>query len=280
MNVEQGQVAVVTGAAGGIGLALAQHAAKLGVRLVLADIDEAALAAVSAELAAHTDVTTVVGDVSQEAHVQALADTAMATYGQVNLLFNNAGVGHNGLVWETRTSDWEWVMGVNLWGVIHGCRIFSQLMLDQGLPSHIVNTASMAGITTGGALSIYNVTKQGVVALSETLYHDLRMAQATHVGVSVLCPGWVKTDIWRSERNRPEEERSPLDKSDAANAVAQAVGYLVMTGISAESVAETTFNAIENDEFYILTHRDWTPSIERRFQAMLENKPPHNPLKG
>src|SRR5690606_6133975 len=203
-----GKVAVVTGAASGFGRAFAQRGAALGMKLVLADVQQEALAQVAAELTQQgIDVLSVPCDVSQAEQVQALADAAMARFGAVHLLFNNAGVGTGGLLWESSAADWEWVLGVNLFGVIHGVRIFTPLMLasakhDSGYRGHIVNTASVAGLQNAPTMGVYNVSKHAVVSLTETLFQDLRIIDAP-IGVSLLCPYFVPTGIHQSARNRP-----------------------------------------------------------------------------
>ena len=197
-----GKVAVVTGGASGIGLGLARRFGAEGMRVVIGDIEEGPLAAAVAELSdAGVEVEGVVTDVSDAAQVQALADAAVARFGGVHVVCLNAGVGSGGLSWETTTDTWEWVLGVNLWGVINGIRSFVPLLMQQDA-GHIVNTASVAGLVAGPFMGPYNASKHAVVALSETLLHELAMS-AGHVHVSVLCPGWVNTRIGESGRNRP-----------------------------------------------------------------------------
>ena len=195
MESFQGKVAVITGAASGIGRALAQRCVQEGMKVVLADIEEGA---------------TVLGvrtDVAQAAEVAALAQRTLESFGAVHLLFNNAGVAAGGPLWEMSLQDWEWVLGVNLWGVVHGIRTFVPLLLQQGSEAHIVNTASIAGLVSTPGLGVYNVTKHSVVTLSETLYQELQQTGAP-VHVSVLCPGWVNTRIHQAERNRPPALRN------------------------------------------------------------------------
>src|SRR5438132_4651738 len=195
MKEFQGKVAVVTGAASGIGRGLAERCAQEGMKVVLADIEEQALMRACQELkAAGAQVLAVQTDVSKILDMEALAQKTIATYGAVHLLFNNAGVGAGTIIWESTLADWEWTLGVNLWGVIHGIRTFVPLMLEQDTEGHIVNTASVAGLTSGPDLGIYKVTKQGVVTLCETLYHELAHRGAK-VKVSVLCPVFDKTQI-------------------------------------------------------------------------------------
>ena len=208
-----GKVAVVTGGASGIGRALAERFVAEGMRLVLADIEEKALAGAAEELgAAGATVVPVVTDVSKEASVMALADRAYAELGAVHVLCNNAGVATGGLSWELTEADWQWTLGVNLWGVIHGVRAFVPRMIAGGDDGHVVNTASMAGLLSAPFMGPYNASKFAVVTISEVLHHELAMTGAK-VKVSVLCPGFVATQIGESDRNRPDELRdaSQLD---------------------------------------------------------------------
>ncbi len=199
----QGKVAVVTGGASGIGRAVAEAAATAGMQVVLADIEEAALKeADTAMTASGAEVLSVVTDVSVGSSVDELRDKALARFGAVHLVHNNAGVAVGGPLWTVTEADWTWVLGVNLWGVVHGIRAFVPVLLEQG-EGHVVNTASLAGLTSPSMLGPYNVTKHAVVTMSETLYRDLE-AVGSRVGVSVLCPGFVQTRIAESDRNRPD----------------------------------------------------------------------------
>jgi NAD(P)-dependent dehydrogenase (short-subunit alcohol dehydrogenase family) len=271
------KVAVVTGAASGIGRGLAERCMQEGMKVVLADIDETALAQTERELKdAGADVVAVRTDVSKFGDVDALAQRTLATFGAVHLLFNNAGVGAGTTVWESTLEDWQWVMGVNLWGVIHGIRTFVPLMLRQADECHIVNTASIAGLISGPALGIYKVTKQGVVSLSETLYYELA-AMGAKIGVSVLCPAGVKTRIMDSERNRPVELQNAAARESAHPAVAQAeemLRQLVETGMPPSQVAGAVFDAIRDERFYILTHADWKPLVQKRMDDILQGRNP------
>ncbi len=250
-----GRVAVITGAGSGFGREFARMAAGRGMRLALADINQAALDATVDELrAAGADVIGVRTDVSKAEAVQALADATMAAFGAVHLLFNNAGVASGGFVWESTDADWQWVMGANVWSVIHGVRIFTPLMLAHGEPAHIVNTASAAGLISAPNMGIYNVSKHAVVALSETLYQDLRLVQAK-VGVSVLCPAFVPTGIAQSHRNRPAELQNSAPPTPSMLAAQQASVKAVESGrISAPDIAAMTFAAIDAGQFYIVPH--------------------------
>lgn len=278
-----GRVAVITGAASGLGREFANLAAGLGMRLVLADIDAGQLAQAAGELQADgTEVLAMVCDVRKAAHVEELADAAMARFHAVHLLFNNAGVGAGGLIWENSVADWEWVLGVNLWGVIHGVRVFTPLMLacagrDPGYEGHIVNTASMAGLLNAPAMGAYNVSKHAVVALSETLYHDLRLVDA-QVGASVLCPYFVPTGIDRSQRHRPEELKDGAAPS-ASQQVAQAlVSKAVASGkVSASEVAQLTFEAIREGRFYVYSHPQALGAVAARMDAIVHARAPSDP---
>lgn len=277
MREFQGKVAVVTGAASGIGRALADRCASEGMKVVLADVDEQALAAAQDELrAAGADVRAVRTDVSRAEDVEALARQTLDAFGAVHLLCNNAGVGGGTSAWESTLADWEWVLGVNLWGVIHGVRTFVPLMLQQDSEGHIVNTASIAGLISGPGLAVYKVSKFGVVTLSETLYHELGLRGAK-IKVSVLCPGWVQTRIVDAERNRPAELRNdtsaaPQDPMFAA--VEQWVRHAVETGMPAAEIANQVFQAIRDERFYILTHPDMTPAIRTRAEDVLQQRNP------
>ena len=271
------KVAVVTGAASGIGRALAERCAHEGMKVVLADVQADALTEAVEELrGSGSDVQAIPTDVSHVDQVEALARTTVETYGGVHLLFNNAGVGAGTSVGGSTLADWQWVLGVNLWGVIHGVHSFVPLMLQQGSEGHIVNTASMVGLTAGPGLSPYRVSKYGVVALSETLYYEL-MLQRAKIGVSVLCPGWVHTRITEAERNRPAElqnEASDVPLPAEAQPIAQTVRHLVETGTPPVEIAEIVFQAIQENRFYILPHPQWKPAIQARTENILEERNP------
>ncbi len=276
MKEFQGKVAVVTGAASGIGRALAEHAAQEGMNVVLADIEEAALQQVSQALEANgTQVLAVKTDVSKAEDVEALAQKTLERFGAVHLLFNNAGVGAGTTTWDSSLDDWKWVLGVNLWGVIHGVHTFVPLMLKQGGEGHIVNTASVAGLTSGPGLGIYKVSKFGVVTLSETLYYELLLTGAP-IKVSVLCPGWVKTRVLESERNRPAELRnaSPMQLDPTGQAFFQMMQQWVETGMPPEKVADIVFQAIREEKFYILSHPEFKVAIEARNEDILQERNP------
>jgi NAD(P)-dependent dehydrogenase (short-subunit alcohol dehydrogenase family) len=277
MKAFRGKVAVITGAASGIGRGLAERCIQEGMKVVLADIDETALAQTERELKdASTDVVAVRTDVSKFGDVDALAQRTLDAFGAVHMLFNNAGVGAGTTVWESTLADWQWVMGVNLWGVIHGVRTFVPLMLKQADECHIVNTASITGLISGPALGIYKVTKHGVVSLSETLYYELA-AMGSKIKVSVLCPAGVKTRIMDSERNRPAGLQNASASESANPAVAQAEGMLrqlVETGLPPSQVADAVFDAIRDERFYILTHADWKGLVQKRMDDILQERNP------
>ena len=272
----QGKVAVITGGASGLGLEIARLAAKKGLKLVLADIEERALKQAELEFSDQgVEVLALRTNVALAEDVDFLAQQTLARFGAVHLLFNNAGVALSKTTWETTVADWEWVLGVDLWGVIHGVRVFTPLMLKQDTPCHIINTASVAGMLSTQGMAAYNVAKHGVVTLSETLYHDLLRRNAK-IDVSVLCPAWVNTAIWDSARNRPddllnESEQKSLDDAKLEESARQAV----QSGkVSAPQVAEIVFSAIENNQFYILTHPKIKKWIGLRVEDILQDRQP------
>ncbi len=262
MNEFTDKVAVVTGAASGIGRAIAEGCAQQGMKVVLADVEVAALEEVEDSLRGQgAEVLAVPTDVSDAASVATLADKTLSHFGAVHLLCNNAGVAVGGPIWEAAVADWEWVLGVNLWGVIHGVRTFVPLMLQQAEPCHIVNTASIAGLVSTPGLGVYNVTKHGVVTLSETLYQELQAA-GSQIGVSVLCPGWVKTRIGESERNRPGGTATDEPASLGGSGIAKAIAH----GLAPDAVATQVLAAIREGRFYVLTHPDMLSFIEQRHE--------------
>ena len=274
-----GKVAVITGAGSGFGREFARIAARERMKLMLADIQQDALdRAVEEARASGADAAGLRVDVASAADVQRLADQTMKQFGAVHLLFNNAGVaGCGGFVWEASLKDWQWVLGVNLMGVVHGIRSFVPLMLTQDCECHVVNTASAAGLVCAPLMGVYNVSKHGVVALSETMFHDLRAAGAK-VHVSVLCPAFVPTNIVMSERNRPAEltENAPLTASQ--NAARERAEKAVSSGrLSATEVARMTFEAIREDRFYVITHPKILGSVELRLQDIGIQRNPSDP---
>jgi len=276
------KVAVITGAGSGFGRAFAQYGAALGMKLVLADVQMDALEATRA-LLGDAEVLTRRVDVSNGDEVEALAEAADAAFGAVHVVFNNAGVATGGLLWENSLRDWQWTLGVNLWGVIHGVRAFTPRMLaaaerDASYRGHIVNTASMAGLLNPPATGIYNVSKHAVVALSETLYHDLSLVtQQLHC--SVLCPYFVPTGIHQSERNRPETMQNAAAPT-ASQRIAQAMAEKAVTSgkIDAETIARLTFDAIRNQSFYVFSHPRALDLVRQRFDAVLAMQPPVDPF--
>jgi NAD(P)-dependent dehydrogenase (short-subunit alcohol dehydrogenase family) len=271
------KVAVITGAASGIGRALAGRCAREGMRVVLADIEASALVQAETELkAAGAEVLAVLTDVSKADDVEALARKTLDAYGVVHLLCNNAGVGTGSTAWDSTINDWKWVIGVNLWGVLHGIRTFLPIMLAQDTEGYIVNTASIAGLISYAADAPYHATKHAVVALSEKLYYDLALRGAK-VRVSVLCPGMVNTRIMDGARNRPPELQDDhpggeitLEMVAAYKAQRQAIA----AGMPPDQVADCVFQAIVDDRFYILTHPELTPLIEARLTAILNGQNP------
>ncbi|MBX3644401.1 MAG: SDR family NAD(P)-dependent oxidoreductase [Rubrivivax sp.] len=282
MQQLQGRVAVITGAASGIGLALAQRFGREGMRLVLADIEAAALARVQAQFQAQgVPALAVQVDVMDEAQVAALADAAYRHYGAVHLLCNNAGVTAPALrapTWETRTADWQWVLGVNLMGVVHGVRAFVPRMLAGGEPGHIVNTASVAGLISGPGP--YFASKHGVVCLSEGLYKDLRAAGAK-LSASVLCPGLIRTAILDAERNRAAAFGGATDLStlpEASQRAAAGFRESLQSGYEPAQVADAVADAVRDDRFYIVPAQ--APLVEMlrlRMQDILEGRNPSLP---
>lgn len=282
MDEFHGKVAVITGAASGLGRELASLAGQLGMKLVLADVQRKALEKAADELGRDSEVLAMVCDVRKGAHVQELADAAVARFGAVHLVFNNAGVGAGGLVWESSEQDWEWVLGVNLWGVIHGVRVFTRVMLecaahDPRYRGWIVNTASMAGLINAPALGVYNVSKHAVVSLTETLYHDLKLVDAP-IGTSLLCPYFIPTAIAQSHRHRPDELRTD-EIMTASQIAAQALTEKAVGAgkVSAAEVARMTFDAIREQRFYVFSHPQALGAVAERIDALVHAREPADP---
>ncbi len=279
----KGKTAVLTGAGSGFGLACARIGARLGMKLVLVDVQADALDRASAEMkAAGAEVLSFQLDVSDAGQMQAMSQAVFGRFGAPNLVFNNAGVGSGGLIWENTLSDWEWVLGVNLWGVIHGIRLFTPMMLaaaaaDPSWQGHIVNTASMAGLLNPPNMGVYNVSKHAVVSLSETLYQDLRLV-GKQPGASVLCPYFVPTGIGQSHRNRPaglsgqEPTRSQLIGQAMTD---RAVGS---GKVSAEEVAQKVFDAMTANQFYIYSHPAALGNVQARMEAIVQQRNPLDPF--
>ena len=278
MQDVEGRVAVVTGAASGIGRALIDRFAAAGMKVVLADVEAEALEKAEAEVqSTGAETLAVVTDVSQRASVDALAAAVTERFGGTNVLCNNAGVsGGGGSLWETTERDWAWVMGVNLMGVVHGIQAFLPGMVARGEPGHVVNTSSVLGLATGGG-SIYGVTKHAVTRLTEGLWYDLRAAGAP-IGASVLCPGMIATNIISSGRNRPDDLKNP---DTAAGAEGEQRMQFVKDlfakeGMPPSEVADMVFDAIGAERFYVLTHPESEKeTVRARFEAILgETNPP------
>jgi NAD(P)-dependent dehydrogenase (short-subunit alcohol dehydrogenase family) len=284
MQALAGKVAVITGAGSGLGREFARRGAREGMKLVLADIQGDALEAALAE--ARAGGAAAIGevvDVADDAQVARLAERAFGEFGAAHLLMNNAGVAGGGYLWESSPQDWRWVLGVNLMGVVHGIRHFVPRMLEanrRGEPGHVVNTASMAGWLAAPLMGVYNVSKHAVVALSETLHHDLRLAQST-IGVTALCPAFVPTGIAGSERNRPPALANP-DATTASQRMAQTASEKAVSSgrVTAAQVADLTFTAVRENRFYVFTHPQILPSVRARFEAALAGEPPADPYAG
>lgn len=270
----EGRVAVITGAGSGFGRELAILCAGEGMKLALADVDEKGLAG-TVELIGEAPNFIQRCDVSKADQVQALADKTYSEFGAAHLLFNNAGVAAAGPLWSSTAADWEWVLGVNLMGVAHGVQAFVPRMLEQGEPAHVINTASLAGLTSVPGSGVYCVSKHGVVTLSECLHHELVDAGAD-IAVSVLCPAFVATGIADSERNRPAELR---ESNPDGEPYAEFVRAAIAAGkLSAADVARITVDGIKAGRFYILPHKGARFSVEQRMRDILEDRLPTNPI--
>lgn len=275
-----GRVAVITGAGSGIGAAMAWRFARAGMKIVAADVDEAALAALCAQLgdAGHAAIG-VRTDVACAADVEALAERAYAAFGAVHLLCNNAGVVPSGryrAVWEFPLEDWRWALDVNLYGVIHGLRSFIPRMLAAGDAGHVVTTASVAGFISGSGSAVYSAAKHAAVRVTEALYASLRERDAP-IGVSLLCPGLVNTRIYESERNRPGSLRpadGPAPESEELQAIA---ARLYAEAMSPEEVAEMACQAVLDERLYVLTTDSFDDAIRERMEAILERRDPQFP---
>jgi NAD(P)-dependent dehydrogenase (short-subunit alcohol dehydrogenase family) len=273
MDDLNGKVAVITGGASGIGRAVAERAAAEGMKIVIGDVEEGPLKEAEDELSGRgAEVVGVRTDVSDAASVRNLREKALDRFGTVHLVLNNAGVGLGGPIWEVSEEDWRWILGVNLLGVVHGITTFVPLLIEQG-EGHVVNTASIAGLATAPFLGPYNATKQAVVAISETLFKDLRTVGAPMgVGVSVLCPGFVRTRIAESDRNRPTW--APEREAEGAAELRGAIQNMVDGGIPPAVVADRVIDAVRTNTFYILTHPELTPALQTRFDDIVLGRPP------
>jgi NAD(P)-dependent dehydrogenase (short-subunit alcohol dehydrogenase family) len=272
-----GKVAVITGAASGIGRGMAESFADAGMKIVLADIEQDALAKTTEALrGAGADAHAVVTDVSKPEQIEALANETLERFGAVHVLCNNAGIGTISIsTWETTLDDWKWILGVNLMGVIYGIRTFMPIMLGQDSESHIVNTASMAGLVAGADGAPYAVTKFGVIALSEHIYLELQRAGA-RTGISLLCPGFVNTNIMDSARNRPPElpDASPEPTGPLVDVMREWFEEEIRKGLSPRTVGDQVLSAIREERFYILTDSEWNDMIETRVTRILNGENP------
>ena len=279
----KGKTAVLTGAASGFGLECARIGASLGMNLVLVDVQQDALDKAAAEVqASGADVLALRVDVSKAAEMEALGRAVQQRFGAPHFVFNNAGVGAGGLIWENTTQDWEWVIGVNLMGVAHGIRVFTPMMLeaaasDPSYQGHIVNTASMAGLLNAPNMGIYGASKHAVVSMSETLYQDLSLV-TQQVGASVLCPFFVPTGITQSHRNRPADMAAA--KPTRSQLIGQAMSdKAVGSGkVTAAEVAQMVFDAIAANQFYIYSHPKAIASVQTRMEDIMLARNPTDPF--
>ncbi|MEO7056333.1 MAG: SDR family oxidoreductase [Caldimonas sp.] len=283
MKTYQGRTAVITGAGSGFGLEASRIAARRGMNVVMADVQADALDAAAKEIAGlGASVLPFRVDVSKAAEVEALGRATAERFGAPHLVFNNAGVGAGGLIWENTAADWDWVIGVNLMGVAHGLRVFTPMMLaaasaDSGYEGHIVNTASMAGLLNAPNMGIYNVSKHAVVAMSETLYQDLRLV-TDQIGASVLCPFFVPTGITESQRNRPGDLAA--DKPTKSQLIGKAMSdRAVGRGkLTAAEVAQFVFDAVDAGRFYIYSHPKSLASVQTRLEDIVQSRNPTDPF--
>jgi NAD(P)-dependent dehydrogenase (short-subunit alcohol dehydrogenase family) len=279
----KGKTAVLTGAGSGFGLECARIGARLGMNLVLVDVQQDALDQASAEIqASGAQVLSFQLDVANADAMEAMGQAVFERFGAPHFVFNNAGVGSGGLIWENSVKDWEWVLGVNVMGVVHGVRVFTPMMLeaagkDPSWQGHIVNTASMAGLLNPPNMGVYNVSKHAVVSLSETLYQDLALV-TDQIGASVLCPYFVATGIGQSQRNRPADLRG--NKPTKSQLIQQAMtGKAVGSGkVSAADVAQRVFDAVANNQFYIYSHPKAIHSVQTRLEDILQARNPTDPF--
>ncbi|HSR95538.1 MAG TPA: SDR family oxidoreductase, partial [Kofleriaceae bacterium] len=283
MKIFSGRTAVITGAASGFGLEVARIAAAKGMAIVMADVERDALARAADEITKlGAQVLAIPGDVSKAADVEALGAATFERFGAPHFVFNNAGVGSGGLLWEVSLRDWEWVLGVNLMGVVYGVRVFTPMMLeaarkDPSYQGHIVNTASMAGLLNPPNMGVYNVSKHAVVSLSETLYHDLRLV-TDQVTASVLCPYFVPTGITNSQRNRPADMKD--DKPTRSQIIAKAMSDKAVSSgkVTAETVAQFVFDALAERRFYIYSHPHALANVQTRMEDIVAGRNPTDPF--
>jgi NAD(P)-dependent dehydrogenase (short-subunit alcohol dehydrogenase family) len=285
MKTFKGRTAVITGAGSGFGLEVSRIAAREGMNLVMADVQQDALDRAVEEI--RSLGAQVMGfrlDVAKAAEVESMGEATRARFGAPHLVFNNAGVGAGGLIWEHTLKDWEWVVGVNLMGVAHGVRVFTPMMVeaakaDPGYEGHIVNTASMAGLLNAPNMGVYNVTKHAVVAMSETLYQDLRLV-TDQIGASVLCPFFVPTGIHQSQRNRPAEMQESDVRPTKSQLIAQAMSDKAVTSgkVTAAQVGQFVMDAVREGRFYIYSHPKSLASVQTRLEDIMLGRNPTDPF--
>ncbi len=281
----KGGTAVITGAGSGFGLEASRIAARLGMNVVMADVQQDALDKAAAEIQGlGAQVLPFRLDVAKAAEVEALGAATFERFGAPNFVFNNAGVGGGGLIWEQSLKDWEWVVGVNLMGVAHGVRVFTPMMLEAAKQNpayegHIVNTASMAGMLNAPNMGVYNVTKHAVVALSETLYQDLKLV-TDQISASVLCPYFIPTGISNSARNRPAEMTDPDAKPTRSQLIARAMSDKAVSSgkVTAATMAQSVFDAVAEGRFYIFSHPHALGGVQTRMEDVLQGRNPTDPF--
>jgi NAD(P)-dependent dehydrogenase (short-subunit alcohol dehydrogenase family) len=285
MKTFKGRTAVITGAGSGFGLEASRIAARLGMNVVMADVQQDALDAAAAEIEAlGAAVLPFRLDVASATEFEALGRAVAQRFGAPHLVFNNAGVGAGGLIWETTLKDWEWVIGVNLMGVAHGLRVFTPMMLaaarqDPGYEGHIVNTASMAGLLNAPNMGVYNASKSAVVAMSETLYQDLKLV-TDQISASVLCPFFVPTGIVHSDRNRPDAMRDADARPTKSQLIGRAMSDKAVSSgrVTAAQVAQFVFDAVAEDRFYIYSHPKSLASVQVRLEDIMQARNPTDPF--
>jgi len=270
-----GKTAVITGAASGIGLAIAEKCFSLGMKLALSDINSSKLQAVSRDFTARgASVIAVAGNVASEKDMKDFADQTHSEFGPAFLLFNNAGVSGGGNTWEVKKEDWEWALGANLWGVIHGVNLFVPNMIEAN-EGHVINTASIAGLIHVPGICSYNTTKAAVVAYSETLFGDFRNGNHD-IGVTVVCPSFVNTGIYKSDDNRPDEMKAHWSEEEKGSIkeIQEVAAEFFQNAMSSEDIVDMVFNAINKKEFYVLTHEGTSDRVKTRMEGIINNTPP------
>lgn len=281
----QGRTAVITGAASGFGLETSRLAAQAGMNVVMADVQAEALQRAAEEIQAlGAQVLPYRLDVSKAAEVEALGAAVQQRFGAPHFVFNNAGVGSGGLIWEHSAKDWEWVLGVNLMGVVHGVRVFTPMMLaaaqaDPQWRGHIVNTASMAGLLNAPNMGVYNVSKHAVVSLSETLYQDLSLV-TDQISASVLCPFFVPTGIHLSERNRPADLADEAQQHTVSQKISRAMSAKAVSSgkMTAAHIAQKVMDAVRDRQFYIFSHPHALRTVQQRMEDVLQHRNPSDPF--